>query len=135
MPNSTADDRRSARSKVFLTATIETGTVSARVRIDDLSAHGARIVGDDLPAIDTPVAFRCNDLSVSGFIAWVAPPLAGIGFGEPVEPSDALRNIPRPRPGNQPSFRRPGFRSRQLTPAEQRLAAQWNGNQTSRPGE
>ncbi len=135
MTKSSADERRSARAKVMLTAAIESGGDRIPVKVDDLSAHGARVIGDTLPAIDTPVTFHCKDLTVEGFVAWVEPPLAGIGFGEPIEPQHLLRKIPRPPQVTPKDFRRPGFRGRQLTDAEKQIVEEWAKPQRTRLGE
>ena len=125
MTKSNADERRSSRARVMLTAAIESGGDRIPVKVDDLSAHGARVVGDALPAIDTPVTFHCKGLTVEGFVAWVQPPLAGIGFGEPIEPQHLLRKLPRPPQVIPKDFRRPGFRGRQLTDAEKEIVEEW----------
>jgi hypothetical protein len=135
MIKSGADERRSGRAKVMLTAVIDAGGNPVRVRIDDLSAHGARVLGDGIPTVDTPVTFQCKDLTVDGFVAWVQSPLAGIAFGEPVEPQHVLRKIPRPSQAIPKNFRRPGFRGRQLTDAEKQLIHEWTGPQRTRLGE
>ena len=130
-----ADERRSPRARVMLTAMIECDGIRTSVRIDDLSAYGVRVLGDGLPEIDTPVNFECNGLSIQAFVAWVKPPLAGIGFGEPVEPRDVLRKIARPRQIAPTDFRRPGFQGRQLTDAERQIVQRWNGGSGTRLGE
>ncbi len=129
LTKSSADERRSARAKVMLTAAIESGGIRLPVKVDDLSAHGARVAGDSLPAIDTPVTFQCKDLTVEGFVAWVQPPLAGIGFGEPIEPQHLLRKIPRPSQVIPKEFRRPGFRSRPLSNGEKKIVEDWANTQ------
>lgn len=130
MPHESPDERRSARSRVLLAATVEGSGDPIRVRIEDLSAHGARVLGENLPPVDTPVTFQCNDLRVSGYVAWVQPGSAGIGFGHAVRPDDALRPVSKPRkvpiPAPSRDFRRPGFRPQQLTEAEQRAIAEWS---------
>lgn len=135
MTEGDGDERRSGRSRVMLTAAIDSGGESFPVRIDDLSAHGARVVGAALPAIDAPITFRCNGLTVDGFVAWVQEPLAGIGFGRPVQPEDVLRKIPPPRQVVPMDFRRPGLRARQLTEEERKIVEQWASIPRIRPGE
>lgn len=139
MTMSSAEERRSVRSKVRLTATIESEHGRVEVRVDDLSAHGARVFGQGLPPVDTTVTFRCNALAVEGFVAWVEGSQAGVGFGEPVQPRDALRTVPRPQQDspqqNAPQdFRRPGFRGRRLTDAERQRVEEWAKPDRNRPG-
>lgn len=90
---------------------------------------------EGLPPVDTPVTFRCKVLAVEGFVAWVEGPHAGIGFGEPVEPRDALRTVPRPQESAPQDFRRPGFRGRRLTDAERLRLEEWAKPERNRPGE
>ena len=130
-----ADERRSTRSKVMLTATIETQDGYFQVRVEDLSAHGARVFGEMLFAVDTPVTFRCKAITAKGFVAWIEPPFAGIGFGEPVQPEEALRTVSRAQKTIPKDFRRPGFRARRLTDAERQSIEDWTGPRPDRPGE
>lgn len=132
---SSADERRSARTKVMLSATIESEGGCVQVRVDDLSAHGARVFGESLFPVDTSVSFRCKALTVEGFVAWVEGPLAGIGFGEPVQPQEALRTVARARQTAPKDFRRPGFRERRLTDAERQGVEEWARPKGTRPGE
>jgi hypothetical protein len=85
--------------------------------------------------VDTPVTFRCKALTVEGFVAWVEAPLAGIGFGERIEPQEALRRVSQAPRTNPKDFRRPGFRARRLTDAERESVEQWARPQGTRPGE
>lgn len=59
---------------------------------------GARVSGEVLFPVDTPVTFRCKELTVIGFVAWVDGPHLGVAFGEPVQPQKALRRRVSPRP-------------------------------------
>jgi hypothetical protein len=120
----------------MLTATIESERSRVKVRVDDLSAHGARVLGEVLFPVDTSVKFRCKALTVDGFVAWVKAPLAGIGFGEPVQPEEARRSITGAQQQTIPKdFRRPGFRARSLTDAEKQSVEGWATQRRDRPGE
>jgi hypothetical protein len=119
----------------MLAATIESELGRIEVRVDDLSAHGARVLGEALFPVDTPVTFRCKALSVEGFVAWVEGPLAGIGFGERIEPQGALRRVSQARQTKPKDFRRPGFRARRLTDAERQSVEEWAKQLGTRPGE
>lgn len=136
MTKQSADERRSIRTKVMLVATIarDDGS-SSEVKVEDLSANGARVRGDVPIEVDTAVTFRCKELVVAAYVAWVDAPLAGIGFGEPVRPQEALRKITKPERVQPQDFRRPGFRSRQLTAAERQAAEDWTKPRRPRPGE
>lgn len=133
--NKNADERRSARSKVMLTATLESERGRVEVRVDDLSPNGARVYGEFLFPLDTPVTFRCKTLAVEGFVAWVEAPLAGIGFGEAIEPQEALRTVRPAQPTAPRDFRRPGFRVRRLTAAERQRVEEWASPKSTRPGD
>lgn len=118
----------------MLTATLESPLGDVQVRVDDLSAHGARVSGDMPLPIDAPVTFRCKTLSVEGFVAWVEATCAGIGFGVPIEPNEALRKVTPASPPIPRDFRRPGFRETSLTSAERRSAEEWGRPPGARPG-
>lgn len=135
MTKSSADERRSARSKVMLTATLESEHGAVQVRVDDLSAHGARVAGEGIFPIDTVITFRCKSLVVEGFVAWVGEPFAGIGFGAPIEPELALRKVTPARQTITKDFRRPGFRSRDLTDSERRIVQAWARPDRTRLGD
>ena len=136
MTKHSADERRSVRSKVMLIATLGRDDGSSReVKVEDLSANGARVRGDVPFEVDTRVTFRCKTLVVEAYVAWVDAPLAGIGFGEPVSPQEALRKIPEPGPIKAQDFRRPGFRGRRLTAAERQVAEEWTKPRRPRPGD
>jgi hypothetical protein len=123
----TADERRSARANVLLVGTVECGGVQTRVRIANLSAHGALVVAEGLPAEGTQLTLRCNGATVQSWIAWVRTPHAGIQFGEPIDPDELLRNAPPAqaqmitRDNRKVDFRRPGFRGNQLTAEERKI--------------
>ncbi|MBA3577955.1 MAG: hypothetical protein H0W39_10165 [Sphingomonas sp.] len=119
----------------MLTATLESEQGDVQVRVDDLSAHGARVCGEGLFPLDTPVTFRCKALAVEGFIAWVDMPFAGIGFGDPIEPQMAFRKVTPARQTVSKDFRRPGFRGRRLTDAERRSVEEWARPDRARPGD
>ncbi|QNP43146.1 PilZ domain-containing protein [Sphingomonas daechungensis] len=50
-----ADERRAGRSNVLLGATIEQNGARMPVRVSNLSANGALVIGDRLPVADTNV--------------------------------------------------------------------------------
>jgi hypothetical protein len=127
-----AEERRSGRSIVILTAAIERDGACIPVRVSNLSAHGALVVGNGLPPVDTEVTFRCNGVGLQSWIAWVDAARAGVQFSEPVQP-DALAQkvrvppIPVERDTRTVDFRRPGFRGNQMTVEERRIVDEWTG--------
>ena len=140
MKKTTGDERRSARANVLLAATIESSGVSARVRVLNLSAHGALVSGDIPLEEDALIDFRCNDITVQGWVAWVRAPHAGIHFGEPKQPNDLLRSSTTPshpirKDTRTLDFKRPGFRGNQLTAEERKILEQWSRAQHERRGQ
>ena len=135
-----ADDRRSARANVILTATIEDGGARIPVRVSNLSAHGALVIGDGLPAGETQVIFRCNGAAVQSWVAWSRASRAGIQFGNPIQP-DALtqrESVPRTavtKDTRKLDLRRPGFRGNLLTDEERKIVEEWNRPQPKRSEE
>ena len=127
---SAADERRSPRAKVFLSAFLESGTAAVPVRIRDLSKHGVLVVGQLPMAVGTEVTLRCNGKSIHGWIAWAADASAGIEFSEAKCPDDLLRssNVVSKqimKDTRVADFRRPGFRGNQLTSEERKVLQEW----------
>lgn len=122
--SSTAGNRRSRRSNVLLAASIEAGGAVTQVKLRNLSAQGALIDGEPLPAEGTDVTFHRNDLSVAGRIAWVRGRQAGVFFAQELQPHDVLRNIPVPKAKPVVDHRRPGFAPRALSEHERHLITQ-----------
>lgn len=124
------DDRRSTRRPVVLMAAIDCAGVRTRVRVTNLSAHGALVIGDPLPAPDCEVAFLSNGVTVQSKVVWVHGRHAGVQFEDPVEPECFLRNARHPHPmitkdDRTVDFRRPGFRGNQLNAEERRAVENW----------
>jgi len=132
-----ADERRSDRANVILTAMIDDGRSQIPVRVSDLSSHGALVIGKGLPAEETSVSFRCGGASVQSWVAWSRAGRAGIQFGTPVQP-DALTqrevgpHIAITKDTRARDFRRPGFRGNQMTDEERKIVQEWNRPQPVR---
>lgn len=125
-----SDERRSSRANVLLVAEIEAGAVRTRVRIANISAHGALIVGKGITGEGTQVNFTCRHLAVPSWVAWVDGAYAGIQFDQPIEPDDLLKHLPSCGPVitkdcRIEDFRRPGFRGNQLTEGQRRIVEAW----------
>lgn len=119
-------NRRSRRSNVLLAASIEAGGSEIAVKLRNLSAFGALVVGENLPAAGESVLFRRKELGVPGRVAWVRDGHAGVAFDEELPPQDVLRHIPAP-PAPKPvaDHRRPGLASKPLSAAEEEFIRQW----------
>lgn len=98
---------------------------SADVKLRNLSAEGALVEGDGLPATGQQIRFRKGDLSVAGEIVWTSNKRAGIHFHQPLTPEALLRHVPTPRPRVLPAFRRPGLGTRPMTDVERSLERLW----------
>lgn len=118
--------RRSRRSNVLLSATLEVDGVPISVRLRNLSEDGALVDGDLLPKEGAEVVFRRNDLVQRGRIAWVHGKHAGVAFAAPLKPQDVMRNVPPAGPKPEPKFWRPGIATRPLTPAEKKQVESWS---------
>jgi hypothetical protein len=123
--SSNTQNRRTRRSYVLLSASIELSGASLPVKLRNLSSEGALIEGDKLPVEGAEVVFRKAELSVSGRIAWVEGHRAGLAFSEPLHPDLVMRHIPTPRPRVQADFRRPGLTSRPLSAQELQTGERW----------
>jgi hypothetical protein len=131
-----AQNRKSRRSQVLLSATLEHGGGTQPVKLRNLSEEGALVESEKLPIEGTTVHFIRNDLNAAGRVVWVSGKYAGIAFSERLDPAEVLRHIPAPRPKIQPRYWRPGITTRQLNAEQRRLAESWMWTPSpSRPGE
>lgn len=131
-----AQNRKSRRSQVLLTATLEHGGAAQAVKLRNLSAEGALVESEKLPIEGTTVQFVRKDLHAAGRVVWVSGKYAGIAFAEKLDPAEVLRHIPAPRPKIQPRYWRPGIATTQLNAEQRRLAESWMWSPSpSRPGE
>lgn len=118
-------NRRARRSHVLMAASIEAGGVSVPVKLRNLSSEGALVEGVNLPAVDSVVIFRKNELNLPGKVAWVTGNRAGIAFDAKLAPESVLRHVPPSRPQRKLDFRRPPIRSGDLSPGERKVAQDW----------
>jgi hypothetical protein len=123
--SSLAQNRRSNRSPMLLSAKILAGGSEVPVILRNLSAEGALIEGADLPVEGSSTVFRRNELTVQGKIVWVEGRYAGIAFDSALEREELLRHVPRPRQRFEPQYRRPGLTSQPLTESDRRMVEMW----------
>ncbi len=134
--SSMTQTRRSRRSNVLLTATVEIAGEMLPVKLRNLSAEGALVEAELLPAADSAIVFHRNDLSVRGKIAWVGGNHAGIEFNRKLDPEQVLRHVPPPRAKTQLEFKRPGFNVKDISPAQRKLIERWMWSPgPAKPGE
>ena len=123
--SSLTQNRRSRRSHLLMTATLEIAGRAVPVKLRNLSSEGAQVEASDLPVEGTHLLFRKGELTAVGAIVWIKGKQAGIRFDQPLEADAVLNHVPAPRPRMQSDFRRPGLASRALTAPERKLAETW----------
>jgi hypothetical protein len=128
--------RRSRRTNVLLTPTLEIAGERLDVKLRNLSAEGALVEAKLLPAADSEIIFHRKELSVRGTVAWVSGNHAGISFNRQLDPEQVLRHVPQPQPKQRFDFRRPGFSVRDFTPEQRKLIERWMWSPgPAKPGE
>jgi len=123
--SSVAQNRRSSRSPVLLSAKVEVEGALVPVILRNLSADGALVEGKNLPAEGASTVFERNDLRIKGRIAWVAGRFAGIAFERHLNREEVLRHVPRPRQKFEPQFRRPGLSCEPLSESDRKMIEMW----------
>jgi hypothetical protein len=118
------DRRRTDRSKVMLVAGLERGGAEQKLRIADLSADGALVLGCPGPR-GTVVRLRRGSIELTARVAWSGQQKSGLSFDQPADVSAMLRPISQPRHRYPRSSRRPGLKSVPLTEGERRFLEQW----------
>ena len=121
----TTQNRRSRRSHMMMTATLDYSGRAVKVTLRNLSSDGAQVEGAQLPVEGTDLLFRKGDLAVAGSIIWTNGKQAGIRFEQDLDPATVLNHVPVARPRKSVEFRRPGLGSRALTTQERALAENW----------
>lgn len=123
--SSVAQSRRSNRSPVLLSAKIEVEGDLVAVRLRNLSADGALIEGDLLPAEGSTSIFERNELRLKSRIVWVEGRFAGVAFDRKLDREELLRQVPQPKQRFEPQFRRPGLNSRPLSDHDRKMIEMW----------
>ena len=109
----------------MLSATLEMGGQAQREILRNLTTGGALVEGTWLPAQGSIVMFERNELRVAARVAWVEGSFAGIAFECPLDRSEILRQVQKPREKFEPQFRRPGLACRPLSDADRRMVQMW----------
>ena len=108
-------ERKDRRSLVLLAAKLRTPQGLLDVRLRNLSISGALLEAEDPPAKGLQVVFARGDTIVPARIAWSSGNRFGIQFDTPIEESEVLVHVSRPKQGAQPPapaiFKRPGLRT------------------------
>ena len=108
--SSNTQNRRSRRSHMLMTATLEVSGRAIKVKLRNLSADGAQVEGDQLPVEGTELLFRKGDLAVAG--------LDHLDQGQAGR--DPLRPGARSRDGAQPCPRAAPAQDRRFPPSRAR---------------
>lgn len=111
MDDTIRDPRRSPRSRVLLSATLECGDRTLPVTLRDLSERGALVETEGRLVADCEVWFCRNGLRMKGHVAWTDGKRAGIVFSQALKADDVLRYINRaePRTVDETAHRRPAL--------------------------
>jgi len=117
-------NRKTRRSNVLMSASLELSGTSLPVKLRNLSAEGALVEGEKLPVEGASILFRKGELSMPGSVAWVNGRQAGVNFAQKLNPEQLLRHVPTPRPRVTPDFRRTGLKGT-LTAEEKRYGEKW----------
>ena len=78
--SSSPAQRKPPRTRVLMTAVLFTRDGAQRVRVQDLSAEGARLLTEAAVSEAEDAIFRRGGLFAAGRIAWSAPGRAGLSF-------------------------------------------------------
>ena len=90
------DARRGPRFRVLLVARLFTTSGERNVKLRDISANGAMIEGDRLPAPGTDVLLRRGSLELIATIVWTRDGRAGLEFDEPLTEAELWMQVNAP---------------------------------------
>ena len=76
--------RRAPRERLVLAAAVGTVGSSSPATLRDVSATGARLVGDSLPPEGHQLLIRAAGLTIFGDVAWRTEQGCGVAFDEPL---------------------------------------------------
>lgn len=119
---------RVKRSLVLLTAKVKTADGVVDVRLRNLSQQGALLEADRPPEVGSEVVFERGQTIVKARVAWQVENRFGLQFFDPIEESEVLVHVGRPRATSPDpvSIRRSGFRATpKLSPQQREAAAAW----------
>ena len=90
------DARRGPRFRVLLVARLLTTSGERTVKLRDISANGAMVEGDRLPAPGTDVMLRRGALELIATIVWTQDGRAGLEFDEPLTEAELWMQVNAP---------------------------------------
>ena len=126
--NYDASNRRTRRSLVLLAAKVTTPRGPIDVRLRNLSQNGALLEADAPPTVGTELVFERGKTLAPARVAWSSDGRFGIEFLRPIEESEVLIHVGKPKPKPEPApqlFRRTGFHKATLNEGERKLGEAW----------
>ena len=90
------DARRAPRFRVLLVARLLTTSGERNVKLRDISATGAMVEGDRLPAPGTDILLRRGSLELIATIIWARDGKAGLEFDEPLTEAELWMQVNAP---------------------------------------
>ena len=87
-PDGVAEVRATARTNLFMAATLHAADVAHPVKIRDLSAAGAQIESSLLPEVGSEVTLARGRSSVQAHVTWCADRRCGLQFTTPISVPD-----------------------------------------------
>ena len=90
--------RRSKRSLVLLAAKVRLPGGLMDVRLRNLSQNGALLEAETMPPVGSELVFERGETIVTARVAWTAKGRFGIEFLTPIEESEVLVHVGRPKP-------------------------------------
>jgi len=82
--------RAQPRAAIFLAGSVEAVTGRKRVSLLEVSLEGARLQGNDLPAVGRDVVIKCGPVDAFGTIIWAASNRRGMQFDAPISARDLI---------------------------------------------
>ena len=92
----TLQKRKPRRSRVLLSASLESAAGQQDVRIRDISIKGALLEAADPPSLEEEIVLSCGDNSLKGKVAWHDRINAGRRRGQEAAACGAQELSPRP---------------------------------------
>ena len=120
--------RQSKRSLVLLTAKVKTADRVIDVRLRNLSQNGALLEAETPPDVGTELIFERGETVVKARVAWTSEGRFGIAFLDPIEESEVLVHVGRPKAvvaEPKQLYRRSGFRGQTMSREESETAKAW----------
>ena len=121
-----AGKRTAKRSRVLLSARLQTSAGEVEARLRDLSRKGALLECGETLAVGSEVIFARGQTVVPARVAWSSGRRIGLEFEQMIEESEVLVQLaPTPKQPVQPHYRRPFLSDRKMSEQERQRAREW----------